>query len=68
MTDEQLDGSLSDGLGALIDKVHALEVSEVVSHHSGDEALQLLHVEGAWDVGLVRAGQWPAKDTHGKIF
>lgn len=67
MADEQFDGPPSDGLCALVDEVHALEVTEVVSHHSGDEALQLLHVEGARDVGLIRAGQRPAKtrkNTH----
>lgn len=45
VADEQLDGPLSEGLSALIDEVRTLEVSEVVSHHSRDEALHLLHVE-----------------------
>lgn len=63
MADEQLDGPLSDGLCALIDEVHALEVAEVVGHHSGEEALQLLHVEGARHVGLVGAGERPATHT-----
>lgn len=64
MADEQLDGSLGNGLGALVDEVHALDVSEVVAHHSGDEALQLLHVEGAGDVGLIRGRQGPAPHRH----
>ena len=63
MADEQLDGPLSDGLGALVDEIHTLEVSEVVGHDSGDEALQLLHVEGARDIGLIRVAQRPATHT-----
>lgn len=64
MAYEQLNGSLSDGLCALVDEVHALEGSEVVGHYSGDEALQLLHVERAGNVGLIRAGQRPATQTQ----
>lgn len=66
MADEQLDGPLSDSLCVLKDKVHALEVTEVIRHHSGDEALQLLHVQRAWDIRLIGAGNRPA--THVCMF
>lgn len=64
VAEEQLDGSLGDGLSAVIDKVHTLEVSEVVSHYSGDETLQLLHVQGARDVWLIRTGQRSGENTQ----
>lgn len=64
VADEQLDGPLSEGLSALIDEVRTLEVSEVVSHHSRDEALHLLHVEWARNIWLTWAGQRPIKQTN----
>lgn len=60
MADKELDSPLCDGLGALVDKVDALEVAEVVCGHPGQEALQLPHVEGTGHVGPVGAGQRPA--------
>lgn len=39
MADEELDGPLGDGLSALVDKVDALEVAQVVCRHPGQEAL-----------------------------
>lgn len=55
VADEELDGPLCDGFGALVNEVYALEVPEVVRHHSGDETLEFFHVQGAGDVRLVRA-------------
>lgn len=66
VADKQLDGPLSDSLCVLKDKVHALEVTEVIRHHSGDEALQLLHVQRARDIRLIGAGNRPA--THTCMF
>lgn len=60
MAHEELNGPLGDGLGALVDEVDTLEVAEVVGRHPGQEALQLLHVEGTWHVGPVGSGQRPA--------
>lgn len=60
MADKELNGPLGDGLGALVDEVDALEVAEVVGRHPGQEALQLLHVEGTGIVGPVWSGQRPA--------
>lgn len=63
VADEQLDGSLGDRLCALEYEVHTLEVPEIVCHDSGDKTLQLLHVQGARNIGSVGAGQRPAAHT-----
>lgn len=61
---EELHGPASNPLRAVKDEVNALEVAEVIRHHPGDEALQLLHVEGTRHVWLIRAGNRPATNTR----
>lgn len=64
MAHEEFHGPPSNPLRAVKDEVNALEVAEVIGHHPGDEALQLLHVEGTRDVWLIRAGNRTATHTH----
>ena len=64
MAHKQLDGPLRNLFRAVKDEVGALEMAEVIGHHPGDEALQLLHVKGTRDVWFIGAGNRPATHTH----
>lgn len=61
---KQLHRPLRDPFCAVKDEVHALEVTEVIRHHSGDEALQLLHVQGTRHIWFIRAANRPATHTR----
>lgn len=50
VADEEGDGALCDVLRTIVQEVQTLQRTEVVVHHTCNEALQLTHVQRAWHV------------------